>query len=209
MAVLRNHLKKRELQTQQQAALKCLHLWNSAATASSHAYLNNKGVLSYGLRQIAGDLLIPVHDEHYQLTSLQHISSSHNDQGMHFHKRFFPGGKTAGCFYLIGKPVTKLYIAEGYATAATIHRITGLPVCIAFSCHNMKSVAITMRRLYPTIVLFIAADNDRFTKGNPGLTQGKLAAKASGATLFCPTFPPDSKGTDFNDLARINKKMYH
>ena len=49
-------------------------------------------------------------------------------------KKFLPGGKVDGCFHLLGKePEKNLCVAEGYATAATIHEATGYAVAVAFN----------------------------------------------------------------------------
>ena len=46
-------------------------------------------------------------------------------------KRFLPGGKTGGCFYIIGtnliKEATVVGIGEGYATCMTIHEQKQIP----------------------------------------------------------------------------------
>jgi putative DNA primase/helicase len=36
-------------------------------------------------------------------------------------------------------------IAEGYATAASVHEATGRPVVVAFDAHNLKPVAELFR----------------------------------------------------------------
>ena len=48
-------------------------------------------------------------------------------------KRFLPGGRVRGCYYAVGatdglKQHGVLCIAEGYATAASIHEATGYGV---------------------------------------------------------------------------------
>ena len=53
-----------------------------------------------------------------------------------------------------------LVVAEGWATAMSIHLSTELPVAITFGKGNIKSVAGTLRRLHPTSKIVIAADND-------------------------------------------------
>ena len=68
------------------------------------------------------------------MTSLQFI----RDEG---EKRFLKGGKTKGCYYPLGKaPRESLYIAEGFATAATIQELTSEAVTVAFNAGNLDSV---------------------------------------------------------------------
>ena len=54
-------------------------------------------------------------------------------------KRFQNGGRVAGGHYLIGDVGNggTLLIAEGFATAATLHEMTDLPVIVAFNAGNL------------------------------------------------------------------------
>ena len=58
-------------------------------------------------------------------------------------KRFLTDGRIKGCYYSIGtlKGASALCIAEGFATGATIHQITGHPVAIAFNAGNIALVS--------------------------------------------------------------------
>ena len=40
-------------------------------------------------------------------------------------------------------------IAEGYATAASLHEATGLPVIVAFDAGNLLPVAQAIHKRYP------------------------------------------------------------
>ncbi|CAA7625927.1 hypothetical protein MTBSS4_550008 [Magnetospirillum sp. SS-4] len=99
-----------------------------------------------------------------------------------------------------------IVIAEGYATAATIHETTGRPVIAAFDSGNLKAVAETVRAKFPEREILIAADNDHANKhGNIGLSKAEEAAKAVGGHVVAPAFDADEKArglTDFNDLAK-------
>src|SRR5699024_5600705 len=63
---------------------------------------------------------------------------------------------------------------------------------------------------YPEAMMTVAADNDQWTEGNPGLKAARAAAEAIGGILIYPTFTKQAlarfkdkhgKGpTDFNDL---------
>ena len=101
-------------------------------------------------------------------------------------KRFLTGGRFAGCYYAIGKPVDSLLIAEGYATAATLYEATGRAVTACFSCGNMEAVARALRHKFPKLKLILCADNDLATKGNPGLTNAWQAARAVGGYVAFP-----------------------
>jgi putative DNA primase/helicase len=94
-------------------------IWQAAGTApEDHPYLVKKGIKTHGLRVHDGALVIPMCDGP-ELHSLQFI-------GPEGDKRFLSGGRVSGCYLPIGKPGGTLCIAEGYATAASIHEATGL-----------------------------------------------------------------------------------
>lgn len=170
---------------------KALATWESAPPApDDHPYLVRKGVGSHGLRLYRKMLVIPLQDSYGVLHSLQFIDGQGN-------KRFLSGGRKKGCHFLIGSPVDSLCIAEGYATAASIHESTGLPVGMAFDAGNLLPVAQALQSKFPDVKITLCADNDENTPGNPGLTKAREAAAAIGAFL---AFPPCAG--DFNDLYR-------
>jgi putative DNA primase/helicase len=59
---------------------------------------------------------------------------------------------------------------------------------------------LAARIAWPGARLTIAADDDRYTRGNPGLTKATEAAIAVGALVCAPQFPEGVAGTDFNDM---------
>jgi phage/plasmid primase-like uncharacterized protein/archaellum biogenesis ATPase FlaH len=182
------------------AAKRAIEIWEQAKPATDeHPYLKKKGVKSYGLKiDEQGNLLIPVFDLNKEFHSLQLIST-----GIEKNKRFLPGGVVRGhCYWISGKEDT-IYLAEGYATAASIHQATGATVYISFMAGNLLPVAQALKVNKPDSRLVVAADNDAFTDQNPGLTKAKEAAQAIGAPFICPEFDPqyhETQPTDFNDL---------
>lgn len=180
---------------QAKAALESHRIWRAAKLNNiQHPYLANKGVEAYGIGLIRNSLIIPARAINGQLTSLQFIYPDGS-------KIFKSGGRLKGCCHRFGVPIdSTIYIAEGYATGATIHQVTGHAVAIAFYADNLVNVATALREKYPSYQLLIAADNDRFTKGNPGITKAHRAARATGAGVVAPEFPSGTQGTDFNDL---------
>ncbi len=145
-------------------------------------YLSAKNIKPYGIRQLGRLLLIPVRNINGVLHGLQFIMPDGT-------KRFKSGTAVTGCYHAIGKPNGRILIAEGYATGATLHEITGHAVACAFSAGNLKPVTVALREKYPDTVLVICADDDHFTEGNPGLTKATEAAKAIGGLLAIPRFP--------------------
>ena len=96
-------------------------------------------------------------------------------------KRFLRGGHVAGCFFTIAdKAQGPLVIAEGCATGASVHEATGFAVVCAMNAGNLKAVAEALRAKWPEREIVIAADNDAWTDGNPGVAKATTAAKGIG-----------------------------
>ena len=105
--------------------------------------------------------------------------------------------------HTLGEPTPTRIIAEGFSNGASIHEATGHCVHIAFNCHNLKTVAESIRKAHPDTDLVIAADDDWKTEGNPGISKGADAARSVKAKLAIPNWPENQRGekdTDFNDL---------
>ena len=182
-------------------------LWTAATPVQVHPYLADKGVQSHGLRQDeAGRLLVPVQNADGRLQSMQKI-------GADGFKQFQEGGRVEGGHFVIGD-VTQpgpLLIAEGYATAATLHEMTDMPAVVAFNAGNLLPVAQTYRALDPDRAIYIAGDDDRQraaeldAQGRPKINVGRVkaeeAAAAIGGQAVFPSFPDGTQGTDWNDLA--------
>ncbi|MDR1227946.1 MAG: AAA family ATPase [Azoarcus sp.] len=180
----------------------CALVWNQALPVDPealHPYLIRKGVRSYGL-QVTGNgrLLIPLYDSDGTLHSLQFINAEGN-------KRFKTSGRKHGCYFSIGQPKDVLCLAEGYATAASIHEATGHAVAVAFDAGNLLPVAQALREKMRKVKIILCADDDWKSEGNPGLTHATEAARAVGGLLAVPVFEGhrDPAWTDFNDLHQV------
>lgn len=182
LAALRQVRQEEEVSVRAAAALKATRLWRLARPARpDHPYLTKKGVRAWGLRQLRDMLLIPARDAAGYLRSLQFIGP---DGG----KRFLTGGGVYGCYYAIGALGGAVLIAEGYATAASLHEATGYAVAVAFNAGNMEPVARALRAKLPTVRIIICADDDRDTPGNPGVTAALKAARAVCGCVARPEF---------------------
>ena len=122
-------------------------------------------------------------------------------------KRFLRGGRVAGLHHLLGaisENEAALCVAEGYATAASIHEATGYPVAVAFNAGNLDAVTRALRQAHPHERLITCVDDDFETPGNPGLTLASTAARERGALIAVRTFGAGraTGETDFNDLHR-------
>ena len=174
---------------QQATAGECAAIWDSLNDApQDHPYLVKKGVKPHGVRiSEDGRLVVPLYDKSGELCSLQYIAADGK-------KMFHPGARARGCFWMIGdmQDHHKVFIAEGFATAASIHEATSLPVVIAFNAKNLIPVASAVRELLPHGVLVIVADND---ESQTGQNCAQEAAKASGAEVVMP--PQVGDANDF------------
>lgn len=172
---------------------------SNATPPDGDGYLAAKCVKAPGeLCQWRGLLVLPLRDVEGTLHSLQFIGPDGS-------KRFQKNGKISGCFFtLADKMDGPLVITEGYATAASIHEATGFATVAALNCGNLKAVAEALRAKWSLREFIIAADDDRKTPSNPGLTKASEAARAIGAKVAVPTFKDVStKPTDFNDLHQL------
>jgi putative DNA primase/helicase len=168
--------------------------------AAGHDYLNRKKVRVHGNLYIdnkSKDLIIPLYNIDGELRSYQRIPADPNKP-----KLFADDAQTKGCFYFIGQDWTgPTYIAEGYATAATIHELTGKAVVVAFYAHNIKTIAHAIRAKYPTLHIVIAADNDHAKAKNTGIDTAKAVCESiTSVSYIAPQFPAGNPGTDWNDF---------
>ena len=158
-------------------------IWSEAAAAhQDHPYLSRKGIGVNGAR-VTGDgrLVVPLYNPNGTLSSLQYID---HEGGKLYHA----GGQTGGCSWMIGtmdEPGV-LYVAEGYATAATIHQVMGRPCIVAYSASNLVPVTGSARDKYgPTQEIVIVADNDASNTGQKYADQA--SAKFGARTIMPPT----------------------
>lgn len=192
---------KAELQAE--AKVKAREIWESAEPCFVHPYLTKKSVQAHGLKQGRGKLIVPLRDKNGEIHNLQFIPA--DGKG----KRFLFGGRIEGLSFTIPGN-DQFSICEGYSTGATINQATGATVICAMNRVNLAHVAKEVRGACPNSPITICADNDRFTAGNPGLTDATKAAKAVSAKLVFPVFDgldggddPERNLTDFNDLAAV------
>jgi putative DNA primase/helicase len=174
-------------------------IWAAARPSTApHPYLAQKGVLSHALRVYKGALVVPLRAADGTLHSLQFIAGNGT-------KRFLKGGRVVGMSHLVGtvdEDEAVVCVAEGYATAASIHAATGYPVAVAFNAGNLAAVTRALRQSHPRTRLIVCADDDVDSPGNQGLTLASAAARENGALVAVPNFGAarPTGATDFNDL---------
>lgn len=154
-----------------------------------------------------GTLAVPLRDAAGKLWGWQFIP----EQGK---KQFLKFGRKSGLFHLIARqgesyharppldqlrfaaPPVAIAQAEGYATAASIHQATGLPVAVAFDSGNMPAVAGALRSAFPSAALLMCGDDDRNTAGNPGRTKAAEAASLVAGKWVVPDFSAHEQGLE-------------
>lgn len=177
-------------------------LANSTPLSDDHEYLVRKGVRAHGLTADGNAIIVPMRDVAGTLHNRQKIGPDGT-------KKYLYGGLKDGCFHVLGTITDRMVIAEGFATAATIHEATNLPVVVAFDAGNLPKVAAALRKHYPAAKIAIAGDDDwkstrqDGTPHNAGRIKAIEAAHAVGGIPIFPEFGPfrEDKQTDFNDLA--------
>ncbi|RIV79556.1 hypothetical protein [Pelagerythrobacter aerophilus] len=185
---------------EQQAALDAADLWQRADPASSaHPYAERKRLNAAPLRQMGDRLLVPMCDEAGRLWNLQRISPSGD-------KRFLEGGRVNGLFAIVGEfmpETSEAIFAEGYATADTLSRATGLPVIVTFNTANMPKVARLWAERRPDLHFTVFADDDEATGcdleertgtyKNPGIECAEAVASEIGACIAYPLGRPSRR----------------
>lgn len=173
---------------------------NSFEADKNHAYLQEKGIKPYiARRNNYNQLVVPVQNIHGDIRGVQFIEENGS-------KKFLSGIEKKGNFALLSeeaKDVSKALVCEGFATGASLHEATKLPVVVAFDAGNLEEVSKALAEKYKGIEITVCADNDRYKDNNVGLECAKKAALAVGGKLAVPQFTKEEQArklTDFNDL---------
>ena len=197
-------------------------LWARAVSASGHhPYLVRKAVDAHGVRQlpkwqkrsfqedgafetviVEDVLLIPMHDGQGGLWNVQAVFPEFNE-ALGRDRDFLPRARVTGLFHWMGPRTRTVYLAEGYATAASVFEATGQRVLVCFSAGNLPAVALAVRAAMPDVQIIVCADNDLPDKNGrrPGIDKAEEAAALVGGIVAMPPI----KGADFNDYAAILK----
>ena len=166
-------------------------LFNEAPIAShDHVYLMRKKVKPYGIKQLNGELLIPVYSIQGDMQSIQFIDVDGN-------KKFLKGGKMSGGCHFIGEVSMDMpvYISEGYSTAVSVYEDTQCLSIVAFNAGNLINVAKDLRAQFPDIEIVIAGDCDEV-----GKKYAEKASQAVNGSVLIPSFEDNPDGyTDWND----------
>jgi putative DNA primase/helicase len=210
------------------SALRADKAWRTFAVDGDCDYLHRKGIAAHGIRFTSkGAIAIPMLDTSGRIHGLQFIldkitQKEQIDKHGGKDKQFWPSGcSKKEHFHLIGSPTNLLLIAEGYATAASLHEATGFAVAVAFDANNLTPVAEALKKRYKANIL-ICADDDAFAwcancskpvnvnlsatcpecqqphgKRNTGAEQAELAALAVGGRVISPRFADPAARFDY------------
>lgn len=190
----REYLEKEQRELEQKMreniARKAESTFRNAYQGEFSLYLKNKQVDKDPKIKIThdGNLLIPAYDEHGKMWNLQTITP--DGQKLFIQES---GGRTGGCFFVIGEVQPDLYdahiicIAEGYATGMSIHMATGHPVALSFVANNLPKVGAVLRQKYPNAVFVYCADDDS-AKQDTGLKYAQEAQAITGGIIVLPDF---------------------
>lgn len=226
-----------------QAAGWAAQVWAKCTPAEAHEYLTRKLIKANGtrvwngaedlrlpgldgfdkesanhwrLQKSVGALVVPMHDINGNVVGIQFIfPKGHEFDG----KQFWPTGMAmGGSFGVIGgwRRSGVLLLAEGFATAASLHEATGQPVAYAFSANNLGKAAKAIRAKYKQLRILICADDDYLTEQktgkNPGVDAAQLAASEIELAAWTKPDFDDADGadlragrklTDYNDLQAL------
>ncbi|CAG2138425.1 hypothetical protein LMG19282_01494 [Cupriavidus campinensis] len=145
--------------------------WKSLPEArDDHPYLAKKQVSAHGLRQDGDRLITALRDELGRIWSLQSIDPKGS-------KLYEKNGKKTGNFHVLGdltQGKTVLF-GEGYATCASLHEATGLPVVEVFDGGNIGPVVAKLAPMLPGRTILICGDDDVLTPDRVLSTINKVA----------------------------------
>ena len=183
----------------------------------NHPYLLKKNVKAHeGVKVFNNYLMIPAYDlETNRIVSVEKIFELKDKD--FFMKRHNYSKK--GVYFPIGEISNMIFIAEGYATAATVHEVTEEFVAVSFGHHGLYDVALHFSKIHPTKPIIICADfkdsikpqkekDEEFQKLDlvsrlkRKITQNGLL----NVSVIYPLFPFKDGSTDFNDLYVLDKK---
>lgn len=220
--------KKREEQIRKQQEAKMAEQTKKAEKAgeviarlpvlTEHHYLELKQVGAYSLKNFDGSLCMPIYDINTDnVISYQTVTEVVTPDGdTRYEKRLMKGARKKGGYFCIPSGCIQqsdfFYVAEGYATGATIHEVTGKPVVVCIDCGNIDPVVSGLRKRFQESTITVCADNDWSNKDNPGLTEARKIQQTYHTDIVYPQFTLKQtedftargiKPSDFNDLRSV------
>lgn len=189
--------------------------WNALSQDGQCEYLDQKRIPispALGFRfDGKGNAYAPLRDLSGKIWSIQKIYGNPTtfSDGTRISKRFSSGGRVSSNFHIIGTIGSSgpIYLAEGIATAASLHLATGTGIVCCFNASNLHRVATKLREVYTDRQFIICGDDDKNAKRTDGtpFNAGRVGAeKAARACMGSAVFPrfqrAETDHTDWNDL---------
>ncbi|MCF0237101.1 MAG: AAA family ATPase [Sphaerochaetaceae bacterium] len=165
-------------------------------------YLENKGITSNHGSYVdlsKEQLIVPLYNESGIVTSYQSITAGGE-------KKLAYNGTKKGSFFTIGSLKTKgpIYVAEGFATACSIHEATGETTICAVDCNNLLPVVenLVHHKITPIKAgrITIVADNDDNRTGETHALEVKN--KVGCNFVLIPRTEDEKSGFDANDFSQ-------
>lgn len=159
--------------------------WPERESMSSHPYLEKKRLKLHNAKIDGDTLTIPVIDVKGRRVGAQFIDADGK-------KKFSYQLPVRGNFSVIGGPIRDFaYVAEGWATSASVHEATGKPVVFALNAGNIYSVLDSLHQAKPDTEFVIAGDND---------DAGRKECEKAFSEIGVEYILPKTEGWDFSDV---------
>lgn len=137
-------------------------------------------------------LVVPMFDMAGKLWSLQAITENGT-------KLFIKNSRKSDTCFLIGdlsSAPLPVCVAEGFATAGSIHLATQYPVFVCWDCGNMVRMAPQIKQAYPDYLLVVCGDDDpdeldeddQVVRKGAGKKKAQEAAEAANGAWLVPDF---------------------
>jgi len=159
--------------------------WPERDAMSVHPYLEKKKIKLHNATIDGDTLTIPIIDVKGRRVGAQFIDADGK-------KKFSYQLPVIGNFSVIGGPIREFaYVAEGWATAATVHEATGRPCVFALNAGNILAVIDNLQQAKPEAELVIAGDND---------DAGRKECERAFSELGVEYILPEIDGWDYSDV---------
>ncbi len=199
-------IKDRKEETHKECKDKWEPIFNDCMVKSPrHEYLRHKKIKENYRARMRGEstLLVPIENPKFGFVGCQQIFKKDNK----FLKFFTKGIRIQGSYSRLTnfdlKNEKLIYLAEGFATAASVYEATGKPVVICFNCNNIIPAIASIRSVNKSVKIVIAGDDDHevIKPKNPGRHHADQATKQfSNCVSRFPKFQTPDGLSDFNDL---------
>jgi len=159
--------------------------WPERSVDASHPYLQKKKLNLNNAIINGGELCIPIIDPSGKRVGHQTITADGR-------KKFSHKLPVVGNFSVVGGQIVDFaYVAEGWATAATIFEATGKPCVFALNAGNIPAVVGNLLEAKPDCTFVVAGDNDE---------AGIKACERAQEDHDIEYIIPEVEGWDYSDL---------